>query len=251
MSHDGREKTVPVSVVLISVGVLILLAAGGAWYIQSRPAPQTARLMPTAVPIPTAAPATAVADEPITLLPETPNDLAEYPSHFVSALEAAQPNAGQPIHIAIPIIGVDADVTVVGLQAYRQLGQTYFQWTVPSAYKAGWHNTSARLGQPGNTVLNGHHNIYGELFRDLVDLEAGDEIIVSDPEREFTYTVAEVLVLPERGEPLAVRQENAHWIEPTDDERLTLVTCWPYSDNTHRVVVVAYPSSQNQTRYNG
>jgi len=38
-----------------------------------------------------------------------------------------------------------------------------------------------------------------------------------------------------------VRQENARWIAPTDDERLTLVTCWPYTNNTHRVVVVAKP----------
>jgi sortase A len=45
----------------------------------------------------------------------------------------------------------------------------------------------------------------------------------------------------EEGEKSAVRLENASWIAKTSDERLTLVTCWPYDTNTHRLVVVASP----------
>jgi sortase A len=43
--------------------------------------------------------------------------------------------------------------------------------------------------------------------------------------------------------PLSVRRKNAQWIMPTGDERLTLVTCWPYEwpGNSHRVIVVARP----------
>jgi sortase A len=36
--------------------------------------------------------------------------------------------------------------------------------------------------------------------------------------------------------------ENARWIEPTEDERLTLVSCWPYETNAYRLVVVARPA---------
>ena len=45
---------------------------------------------------------------------------------------------------------------------------------VPDFFAAGWHTDSTPPGFPGNTVLNGHHNIYGEVFRDLdkVDLAA-------------------------------------------------------------------------------
>jgi sortase A len=40
---------------------------------------------------------------------------------------------------------------------------------------------------------------------------------------------------------LEVRLANAEWIKATEDERITLITCWPYESNTHRVVVVAVP----------
>ena len=123
--------------------------------------------------------------------------------------------------------------------------ETLYQWQVPADYEAGWHNTSAPLGEPGNTVLNGHHNIFGEVFGRLVDLEVGSEIVVYDAGNPHSYTVAEIEILPERDQPLAVRQENAAWIQPTDDERLTLVTCWPHTDNSHRLIVVAYPTNSN------
>jgi sortase A len=49
------------------------------------------------------------------------------------------------------------------------------------------------------------------------------------------------MILPERDQPIEVRLANARYIQPTDDERLTLITCWPYESNTHRVVVIAFP----------
>jgi sortase A len=53
--------------------------------------------------------------------------------------------------------------------------------------------------------------------------------------------VSERHILPEKGQPLSVRLKNAAWIQPTTDERLTLVTCWPYTSNTHRLIIVARP----------
>jgi sortase A len=105
----------------------------------------------------------------------------------------------------------------------------------------GWHETPSSPGLVGNTVLNGHHNIRGEVFRYLVDLEPGDQVHVYARDRLYVYAVTEKHILKEKGEPLAVRRENARWIEPTDDERLTMITCWPYTNNTHRLVVVARP----------
>lgn len=250
MSAKGtppKETLIPWSVVLFSVGIIVLLTTGVIWLLMQRQPVVVAEGLIATAALPTAPTPTEPVDagEEIALLPETPLDMEEYPPHFVSALEAAVPNVGQPIRILIPELSIDAPVTVVGMQAIEQNGQTFFQWQVPSEAKAGWHNTSARLGEPGNTVLNGHHNIFGELFRDLVDLEPGDEIVMYDPQKTYTYTVDQVLILEERNQPLAVRQENAQWIAPTEDERLTLVTCWPYTDNSHRVVVVAYPSAQN------
>ena len=55
------------------------------------------------------------------------------------------------------------------------------------------------------------------------------------------YEVTALHILPDRDQPLEVRRQNATWIQPTLDERLTLVTCWPYTNNTHRLIVVAEP----------
>ena len=111
-------------------------------------------------------------------------------------------------------------------------------------YAAGWHESSAPLGVPGNTVLNGHNTTHGEIFRDLYTLEAGDDIVVYSDETPYTYAVTEVLILPEADQPLEVRVENAHYILPTDDERLTLVTCHPYGSLQYRLIVIAQPSGE-------
>ena len=55
------------------------------------------------------------------------------------------------------------------------------------------------------------------------------------------YKVTQVETLAEQDQPLAVRLANAQWIEPTTDQRLTLVSCWPYETNSHRLIVVAVP----------
>jgi sortase A len=121
------------------------------------------------------------------------------------------------------------------------LASGVFEWGVPDHRAAGWLNSSAPFGTPGNTVLDGHHNIKGEAFRDLWTLQKGDEIILSAGGQSRAYTVSEVLILPEKNQPLEVRLANAEYIQPTNDERLTMITCWPYESNTHRVVVVAFP----------
>ncbi len=114
-------------------------------------------------------------------------------------------------------------------------------WGVPDAYAAGWHETSATLSVPGNVVLNGHNTNNGEVFRDLFKLDAGDGITVYSGGESYTYAVSEVLILPEAGQPLEVRLENAQYILPTDDARLTLVTCHPYGSLRNRLIVIARP----------
>jgi len=147
----------------------------------------------------------------------------------------------------IPAIGVDTSVVAVGLHLVSGDAGWQTEWDVPNG-AAGWHNTSAVPGQAGNTVLSGHHNIEGLVFRDLFKLKAGAEVILyagstGSPTgtQEFHYRVAETMIVQEQGVSTEQRQENARWIEPFADERLTLVTCWPANNNTHRVIVVAKP----------
>ncbi len=158
------------------------------------------------------------------------------------AAPAPQPPAaaGAPTHVVIESIGIDSDVIPVGWQVVEQNGQQFSIWQVAD-FAVGWHETTAPLGQRGNTVMAGHHNVNGEVFRDLVNIEVGDKVVAYSGNQKFEYVVELKTIVKEKGEPLEVRQRNAQWIAPTNDERLTLVTCWPYTNNTHRVIVVAKP----------
>jgi len=147
-----------------------------------------------------------------------------------------------PSRIVAPAIALDAKVVPMGWEVVDRKGVQVSVWVVPGN-AAGWHTNSALPGHGENVVLSGHHNIEGKVFRYVVDLQLGDEITVYAGDTPYTYLVTEKYILREAGMPLGVRQKNAQWIMPAGEERLTLVTCWPYEwpGNTHRVIVVALP----------
>lgn len=222
-------------VLLLLVGCLLAYP-----YVSSRlatfpPTPTpTTPVLPSTVSLPTftsPAPTSTLFPSPP---PSTPT---------ATPIPAPTPTPALPTRIVIPAIGVDAPVVPVSWQTVEQDGSTQAAWEVPGLYAAGWHQTSAPLGVPGNTVFNGHNTTNGEIFRDLYTLEIGDTIRVYAGDTPYTYTVTEVLILPEAGQPLEVRIENARYILPTDDERLTLVTCHPYGSLRYRLVVIAHPLS--------
>lgn len=146
-----------------------------------------------------------------------------------------------PTRLEIPIIGLVAPIVPSDPSKVKIGGETFEQWKAPDKFAAGWHTTSALLGQIGNTVFNGHHNVFEKVFENLNKVVPGDEIIVYGGRIRYTYIVVNVMILPERNVDLATRLENARWILPSNDERLTLITCWPAESNTHRLIVVAQP----------
>ncbi len=152
------------------------------------------------------------------------------------------PAQGPPDHILAPAIGLDAAVMPVGWDVVERDGNQISVWTVPDD-AAGWHQNSAWPGHGGNVVLSGHHNLGTEVFRHLVDLQPGDEVILHADDRDYPYVVTDRFILPDRDVSEEQRRQNAQWILPTTTERLTLVTCWPYTDNSHRVIVLANPAS--------
>ncbi len=156
------------------------------------------------------------------------------------ALDGTEPQA--PTRVEIPAIRVDSPVIPVGWRAVRLAdGQVVSVWEVAD-YAVGWHKNSALPGQGENIVLSGHNNIKGAVFRKLYTLEPGDEITVWVGNRSYRYRVDQVMILPEKDAPPEQRRANARWIQPFGEERLTLVSCWPEDDNTHRVIVVAFPA---------
>jgi sortase A len=147
-----------------------------------------------------------------------------------------------PDRLLIPQLELDIPVIELGWNAKQnQDGRIFSEWDV-AEYAAGWHKNSARLGEQGNIVMSGHNNIYGAVFRELDQLRRGDKITVQAEQLQIEYTIDQVLIVPEKYATLEQRKANARWIGPFEGERLTLVSCWPRDDNTHRIIVVAYPS---------
>jgi LPXTG-site transpeptidase (sortase) family protein len=150
-----------------------------------------------------------------------------------------------PLRIFIPDIDLEAPIIPIGWIYLEIDGGRQPIWDVPNQRAAGWHETSAKIGAPGNAVLNGHNTSYGEVFRDLYKLEAGATIeIEAEDGLTYTYTVTEKLILREGGQPVEVRLENAQYALPTDDERLTILTCHPYGSLVYRLVIIAHPAAQ-------
>lgn len=229
----------------------ILILAGAVTAFASVPPPESAvppdygEAAPPLRPTVTALPAEGqIAPAPVEL-PDTTNQVPALPRVPIVPTPTAVPDPADmtPRRLVIPAIDLDAPIETVGWHVINGAST----WDVPDHFAAGWLKTSALLGQPGNTVLDGHHNIAGEVFRRLVDLRVGDKLEVYAGNNVFFYKVTTRQILKERDQPLEVRLKNAQWIQPTEDERLTLVTCWPYTTNSHRLIIVAKPVAGDDT----
>src|SRR5690606_13467751 len=108
--NSDEEKTVPLSVVFMTLGLIIVGTAVAVWLLVPK-ARQLPALMQIAT-LPTPEPTT---DPEIFLLPES-SETEELPAHFVSAEDyVGTGNVGQPRRLVIPSIGLDAPVSSIGL----------------------------------------------------------------------------------------------------------------------------------------
>jgi len=193
---------------------------------------------------PTASPTATMTSTPTTTPTVTPSAT---PTVTSTTTATPRPRAySPPTRIRIPKIDVDADVVEVGLTIKEENGELVTVWEV-AKFAAGFHRGSAYPGHLGNTVISGHvrSRTSGDVFLHLSDLLPGDDVYLYADEQEFHYVVTQQMLLKEKGVPEEIRRENAKWIQPTDDERLTLVSCWPPVKPDLRVVVIAHRSYQS------
>lgn len=196
-------------------------------------------------PLWTAAPAP---DVPVSNTPTGTAAIAEtaIPSETVAWAAAPVGSNPSPIRLVIPALALDVPVVEVGWDIVEEAGTWKSVWQT-AVNAAGHHRDSANPGEAGNVVLSGHHNTKGEVFRQLSEIGQpgaafgqGDEIVLEAQDgRQYTYTVVQWERLPETGVSAAEWQSYTHYLDPTSEAILTLVTCWPYESNTHRVIVVA------------
>jgi len=151
-----------------------------------------------------------------------------------------------PERLQVPAIDLDTPVVELGWSTNQtDNGRVFSEWDVADN-AAGWHKNSAVPAEGNNVVMSGHNNIMGAVFRELDQLKRDDEVVVWSAGEPFRYRVAEVMIVPEKYATAAQRKANAAWIGRFDEERLTLVSCWPRDDNTHRIIVLAYPETDGQ-----
>ena len=154
-----------------------------------------------------------------------PEEPGSVPSHLRNLVEGEAPPAvpiptpgpEAPTRIVVPAINVDALVVPGDTPEQLKLG-------------VGHHPGSANPGERGNMVLSAHNDIYGEIFRRLSDLELGDEVIIYAGDQPYHYVVTAKQI---------VEPTDVHVLAATTRPAATLISCYPYMVDTHRIVVIA------------
>jgi LPXTG-site transpeptidase (sortase) family protein len=141
--------------------------------------------------------------------------------------------------LSIPAIGLN---TSVRESSPIQVGSSGTYIWDPPAYAAGHYETSGNPGEGRNIVFAGHNNTLGEVFRDLDQLDAGDEIILLTDTSEFHYQVQQKVIIPFVGHEEEAGPQIQAFSAPQSSEMVTLISCWPYSTYTSRIIVVAVPT---------
>ncbi|HLE51124.1 MAG TPA: class D sortase [Anaerolineales bacterium] len=151
-----------------------------------------------------------------------PNE-AEIPEHLRPLVQSLAniplPTPGPEHATRIQIPALDVDAPIVQGDGWEQLKKG-----------VGQHVGSANPGDQGNIVLSAHNDIFGELFRDLDRLKAGDQVILYTNQRAYTYVVSDSKVV----EPTQVDV-----MESTSLPSVTLISCYPYLVDNQRIVVSA------------
>ena len=148
---------------------------------------------------------------------------AEIPAHLQDLVSAVTPlpvpTPGPEQATRIQVSSIDVDVPVMEGDDWETLKRG-----------AGHLIGSANPGERGNCVISAHNDIFGQAFRDLPDVGLGDEVIVHTASRAYRYVVSQKRI---------IKPTEVDVLNPTSSPILTLISCYPYGIDTHRIAVVA------------
>lgn len=138
-----------------------------------------------------------------------------------------------PIRLAIEDLGILSSVVAVQTDPSFNI--------VTPRQEVGYYALTSKIGGGGNTVMVGH--VYpGRIFNKLLDARVGQIIRITDEHyNEHYYRVTEVRRLPYESGTERDRELGFEYMYDESEERLTLVTCYPEFEWTHRFVVRARP----------
>ncbi|WP_152394499.1 class D sortase [Paenibacillus guangzhouensis] len=89
---------------------------------------------------------------------------------------------------------------------------------------------TGKVGEVGNVAIAGHRSrTYGRNFNRLAEMESGDIIEVETKHQHYQYVVTQ---------KMTVKPDEVWVLEPEGTEReITLVTCEPMVNPTHRLII--------------
>ncbi|GIP54113.1 class D sortase [Paenibacillus vini] len=100
-------------------------------------------------------------------------------------------------------------------------------------YAAAHMKETTDLGEEGNAAIAAHRShTKGRLFNRLNEVEVGDEILIEVKKGSYVYTVDKISVV----KPTDVSVLD---VEDPEERVLTLITCDPLINPTHRLIVRA------------
>lgn len=130
----------------------------------------------------------------------------DYKNDVVATIEIAKMNISMPIYLGATKENMSKGIVNLG-------------------------NTSLPIGgKNSNCVLAGHRGYRGApFFRDIEDLQIGDEVIIRNYWDELKYKVSQIKVIyPSDSDQVLIQ---------ADKDMVTLITCHPYRNNYQRYVV--------------
>ena len=144
----------------------------------------------------------------------------------------------QAWHGAIPLVEARIGIARLGIswapvwaRDYISAGGNAFTYDIVPYYGVTRFASSAGFGQRGLSMISGHDDEYGQIFKNLGAVRPGNAVVVTKGPHIYRYIVTSVRVVT----PDDVAMLNATYTQPT----LALISCTPYMVDTHRVVVIA------------
>lgn len=145
-----------------------------------------------------------------------------------AAARSGEPGASPSLataNIGPPPLG-RIEIPSVGVSAIVEEGES----DATLSQSVGHLTGTALPGEPGNVALAAHRDTY---FRDLADIQKGDEVYFTTATAIFKYRVNDIRI---------VDPSDVSVLAPSTDSRLTLITCYPFhyiGPAPKRFVVVA------------
>ena len=105
------------------------------------------------------------------------------------------------------------------------------------AFGLGHVSGTALPGGPGNSAVAGHRDSWARFMQRL---RPGDEVCLTTPGGRTSYRVTQTRI---------VTLDDVEALEPTAGDRITLITCYPFSgwtDSRWRMIVVCERSSERE-----